>query len=134
MTQPILRLGLVGGGPGSFIGPVHRMAACLDARFALVAGAFSRDIAKSRSQAAIWSLSPERAYDGIEAMLDGERGRDDRSEEHTSELQSLMRISYAGFCSKKKNIVTHNSTRFSNYLSCFLSWCTLKDSEYSRIN
>src|SRR3546814_11973110 len=77
MTQPILRLGLVGGGPGSFIGPVHRMAACLDARFALVAGAFSRDIAKSRSQAAIWSLSPERAYDGIEAMLDGERGRDD---------------------------------------------------------
>src|SRR3546814_2259582 len=71
MTQPILRLGLVGGGPGSFIGPVHRMAACLDARFALVAGAFSRDIAKSRSQAAIWSLSPERAYDGIEAMLDG---------------------------------------------------------------
>ncbi|RIA45523.1 putative dehydrogenase [Hephaestia caeni] len=77
MTQPILRLGLVGGGPGSFIGPVHRMAACLDARFALVAGAFSRDIAKSRSQAAIWSLAPERAYDGIEAMLDGERGRDD---------------------------------------------------------
>src|SRR3546814_9375252 len=84
MTQPILRLGLVGGGPGSFIGPVHRMAACLDARFALVAGAFSRDIAKSRSQAAIWSLSPER------------------SEEHTSELQSLMRISYAVFCLKQK--------------------------------
>src|SRR3546814_15860039 len=59
------------------MGPVHRMAACLDARVARVAGAFSRDIAKSRSQAAIWSLSPERAYDGIEAMLDGERGRDD---------------------------------------------------------
>src|SRR3546814_7647394 len=73
----MLRLCLVGGCPGSFIGPVHRRAACLDARFALVAGAFSRDIAKSRSQAAIWSLSPERAYDGIEAMLDGERGRDD---------------------------------------------------------
>src|SRR3546814_7188869 len=30
------------------------------------------------------------------------RGRDGRSEEHTSELQSLMRISYAGFCLKKK--------------------------------
>src|SRR3546814_534464 len=34
----------------------------------------------------------------------GELGRQDRSEEHTSELQSLMRISYAGFCLKKKNI------------------------------
>src|SRR3546814_5707379 len=34
-----------------------------------------------------------------------------RSEEHTSELQSLMRISYAVFCLKKKNIATRNSTR-----------------------
>src|SRR3546814_1165753 len=33
-----------------------------------------------------------------------------RSEEHTSELQSLMRISYAVFCLKKKNIISHNAT------------------------
>ena len=77
MAQPILRLGLVGGGPGSFIGPVHRMAACLDARFALVAGAFSRDIGKSRARAATWGLAEDRAYDGIDAMLAGEAGRDD---------------------------------------------------------
>src|SRR3546814_5988866 len=37
-------------------------------------------------------------------------GRGDRSEEHTSELQSLMRISYAVFCLKKKNNKTHNYT------------------------
>ena len=43
----ILRLALVGGGPGSFIGPVHRMAAELDGRIRLVAGAFSRDQARS---------------------------------------------------------------------------------------
>src|SRR3546814_1011450 len=36
---------------------------------------------------------------------------DDRSEEHTSELQSLMRISYAVFCLKKKNIKTHQQTQ-----------------------
>ncbi|MGN6270530.1 MAG: Gfo/Idh/MocA family protein [Sphingomonas sp.] len=72
-----LRLGLVGGGPGSFIGPVHRMAACLDARFTLTAGAFSRDLAKSQNQAAVWGLAPDRAYDGIEAMLAGETARDD---------------------------------------------------------
>ncbi|WP_066590303.1 Gfo/Idh/MocA family protein [Sphingomonas pruni] len=77
MTQKILRLGLVGGGPGSFIGPVHRMAACLDARFVLAAGAFSRTLEKSRQQAARWGLAEERAYDGIEGLIAGERGRDD---------------------------------------------------------
>lgn len=77
MAHRILRLGLVGGGPGSFIGPVHRMAACLDARFTLAAGAFSRDLAKSRAQAETWGLSSDRAYDGIEAMLAGERARAD---------------------------------------------------------
>lgn len=38
-----LRMAMVGGGPGSFIGPVHRMAAELDGRIRLVAGVFSRD-------------------------------------------------------------------------------------------
>lgn len=75
-----LRLGLLGGGPGSFIGAVHRMAACLDGRFTLVAGAFSRSLDKSRTQAARWGVAPDRAYDGIEAMLTGERRREDGME------------------------------------------------------
>src|SRR3546814_6218361 len=45
---------------------------------------------------------------GIETIIDL-RGDDERSEEHTSELPSLMRISYAVFCLKKKNIRTHNT-------------------------
>ena len=78
MTQhSILRLGLVGGGPGSFLGPVHRMAACLDSRFTLTAGAFSRNTDKSRAQAVAWGVAPDRAYDGIEAMLAGEAERED---------------------------------------------------------
>lgn len=77
MTQNMLRLGLIGGGPGSFIGPVHRMAACLDARFVLTAGAFSRTLEKSRQQAVRWGLAEQRAYDGIEAMIAGEHGRED---------------------------------------------------------
>src|SRR3546814_5310714 len=40
----------------------------------------------------------------------GEQRHDERSEEHTSELQSLMRISYAGFCLKKKNTIKNNKT------------------------
>jgi predicted dehydrogenase len=77
MTRPTLRLGLAGGGPGSFIGAVHRMAASLDGRFQLVAGAFSRNADKSRSQAAAWGLDPDRGYAGIEAMLASEAGRAD---------------------------------------------------------
>src|SRR3546814_2806934 len=44
------------------------------------------------------------------ALLRLPPGGEDRSEEHTSELQSLMRISYAVFCLKKKNIYKHNVT------------------------
>src|SRR3546814_1064149 len=39
----------------------------------------------------------------------------DRSEEHTSELQSLMRISYAGFCLKKKNTISNNHTQTTSH-------------------
>ena len=44
-----LRMGMIGGGPGSFIGPVHRIAAELDREIELVAGVFSSDAARSRA-------------------------------------------------------------------------------------
>lgn len=72
-----LRLAMVGGGPGSFIGPVHRMAAELDGRIRLVAGAFSRDPAKSAEAAAAWGA---RSYPDPHALLAGEAGRDDGAE------------------------------------------------------
>ena len=43
-----LRLAVIGGGPGSFIGPVHRTAAKLDDRFEIVAGVLSSDPVRSR--------------------------------------------------------------------------------------
>src|SRR3546814_6063411 len=51
-----------------------------------------------------------RALDRAQGAV-GEPGADHRSEEHTSELQSLMRISYAVFCLKKKKINTQNKSR-----------------------
>src|SRR3546814_6665744 len=49
----------------------------------------------------------------------------DRSEEHTSELQSLMRISYAVFCLKKKKVLTHiHTTLISNQLYTSLKTIT----------
>ena len=46
-AQPKLRLGMIGGGQGAFIGEVHRIAARLDGRFELVAGALSADAQKA---------------------------------------------------------------------------------------
>lgn len=71
---------MVGGGPGSFIGPVHRMAAELDGRIRLVAGAFSRDAAKNVQAAAAWGVAPDRTYADHEAMIAAEAARDDGAE------------------------------------------------------
>lgn len=75
-TRP-LRLGQVGGGPGAFIGAVHRMAARLDGDFVLVAGAFSADPARSRETGLELGLDPKRVYDSWEAMADAEAARAD---------------------------------------------------------
>ena len=67
-----LRIGMVGGGQGAFIGAVHRMAMALDGDFALVAGCFSSDPANTRSTAASLGIAPERAYASFEAMAAAE--------------------------------------------------------------
>src|ERR1700730_15840569 len=77
-NAPRLRLGMVGGGPGAFIGRVHRMAARLDGRYDLVAGALATDPARAHAAAAALGIAPERAYEHFEAMVDGEARRADR--------------------------------------------------------
>jgi predicted dehydrogenase len=72
-----LRLGMVGGGPGAFIGPVHRMAAELDGRMRLVAGAFSQSAEKSRAAGQLWGLEAGRAYASYGEMFAQEAGRED---------------------------------------------------------
>jgi predicted dehydrogenase len=72
-----LRLGMVGGGPGAFIGAVHRMAARLDDRWELVAGAFSRDGDRARAAAAALHVAPDRAYPDFRAMARAEAARPD---------------------------------------------------------
>jgi predicted dehydrogenase len=61
-------MGMVGGGRGAFIGGVHRMAAALDGRIELVAGAFSADPEKSRQSGADLFLNPQRVYGSYQAM------------------------------------------------------------------
>ena len=63
---------MVGGGPGAFIGEVHRKAAALDGHITLAAGAFSSDPAKSRQHGEALHLDPTRVYDSYEEMAERE--------------------------------------------------------------
>ncbi|WP_236672159.1 Gfo/Idh/MocA family protein [Croceicoccus sp. YJ47] len=72
-----LKMGMVGGGPGAFIGPVHRIAAELDREIELVAGAFSSDAGRSREAAETYGIDPARGYPDLETMLAAEKARDD---------------------------------------------------------
>jgi predicted dehydrogenase len=73
-----LRLGMVGGGPGGFIGAVHRIAARLDDRFELVAAALSSDPARARAAALDLHIVPERAYGSFAEMAAAEAKRKER--------------------------------------------------------
>ncbi len=69
-----IKMGLVGGGPGSFIGPVHFRAAIMDGHIELVCGAFDSDPEKSKASAGIYHVSPERAYGTWKEMIEKEAG------------------------------------------------------------
>lgn len=72
-----LRLGVIGGGPGSFIGPVHRTAARLDDRYAVVASVLSSDPDKSHKAGLAIGVAEDRAYRDADALFAGESARDD---------------------------------------------------------
>ncbi len=73
-----LRLGMVGGGRGAFIGAVHRMASRLDDRWELVAGALSSEAERARLSGEDLRLPADRIYGDFRAMADGEKQRADR--------------------------------------------------------
>ncbi len=72
-TGQSIRLGMVGGGPGSGIGPAHRYGASMDGAFKLVAGAFSRNRDKNAQMGESLGLDPGRVYADFETMAVAER-------------------------------------------------------------
>ena len=72
-----LRLAVIGGGPGSFIGAMHRQAARLDDRYEIVTGILSTDSDKSKKAGLELGLSPDRLYLNVSEMLDAETSRKD---------------------------------------------------------
>ncbi|MEO8463347.1 MAG: Gfo/Idh/MocA family oxidoreductase, partial [Chloroflexota bacterium] len=75
-----LRLAVIGGGPGSFIGAMHRTAARLDGRYDLVAGVMSSDPDRSRAAGVANGIAPSRTYADALEMLALERDRADGAE------------------------------------------------------
>jgi predicted dehydrogenase len=67
-----LRFGMIGGGRGAFIGAVHRIAAQMDGKAELVAGAFSSDPERSRASGADFFIDPARTYGSYEEMARAE--------------------------------------------------------------
>src|SRR5260370_24516753 len=78
-TKRRLRLGMVGGGPGAFIGSVHRLAARMDDHFELVAAALTSDPERSRAAAMDLHIAPDRAYGSFAEMAAAEGKRPDRN-------------------------------------------------------
>lgn len=72
MGKSILRLGMVGGGEGAFIGAIHRAAAALDGDWRLVAGAFSSDPDRNRRSGDMLGIDPARIYESLDALLAAE--------------------------------------------------------------
>lgn len=72
-----LRLAVIGGGPGSFIGAMHRTAARLDDRYEIVAGVLSTDPDRSREAALAIGIEPDRAYATGTELLNAESARPD---------------------------------------------------------
>lgn len=73
MTDRKLRMGMIGGGPGSFIGAIHYRAAMLDGLIELVCGSFSSDPERSKQRANEWYISVLRVYNTYQEMFEIEK-------------------------------------------------------------
>jgi predicted dehydrogenase len=93
-TPKKLKLGLIGGGPGSFIGAIHLNGALMDGMFELVCGAFSSDPVKSAQKGAELMLDPSRVYASYDELFAKE-----------SQLQEGLRMDVV-------SIVTPNNVHF----------------------
>lgn len=72
-----LRLAVIGGGPGSFIGAMHRQSARLDDRYEIVTGILTSDPERSKQAGQELGFAPDRLYKTVAEMLDGESSRPD---------------------------------------------------------
>lgn len=68
-----IKLGMIGGGEGAFIGAVHRIAARIDDHYELVCGAFSSNVERSKASGALLGIAPARAYASYRELFESEK-------------------------------------------------------------
>ncbi|MEN6561339.1 MAG: Gfo/Idh/MocA family oxidoreductase [Acidobacteriota bacterium] len=107
--SPKLRYGMIGGGPGAFIGDVHRKAIAMDGKAELVCGAFSRSYENTLETGGSLGLPNERLYRTFEEMLRAEAGRADRPDfisivtpnsSHYPAAKLALELGFAVVCEK----------------------------------
>ncbi|WP_461489493.1 Gfo/Idh/MocA family protein, partial [Pontibacter sp. HJ8] len=89
-----LRLGMIGGGQGAFIGAVHRHAAQLDGEYELVCGAFSSDPQKSKASGTLLGLAPDRVYATYQDLIEQEQ---QLPEEERAQVISIVTPNHVHF-------------------------------------
>jgi predicted dehydrogenase len=107
--QRPLRLGMVGGGQGAYIGNIHRIAARLDGSWQLVAGAFDVDPDRGRAFAMAEGIDEARSYGSYQDLIEGEKSREDRVDAvaictpnftHYSIAKALIEAGFDVICEK----------------------------------
>lgn len=128
MAVSRVRLGMIGGGAGAFIGKVHRQAAALAGGIDLVAGAFSRDPASNAETGRDCGLPAQRVYASWQALLDGE-GRLDPAERinllaivtpnhlHAPISGAALRAGIHVFCEKPAALSSAETTELAQVLA-----------------
>lgn len=104
-----LKLGMVGGGQGAFIGAVHRMAARLDGHWEIVAGALASTPEKALASGQDLGLAPDRIYSDFATMAQAEAAREDGIDAvsivtpnhvHFSDAQAFLEAGIPVICDK----------------------------------
>ncbi len=104
-----LRLAVIGGGPGSFIGAMHRQAARLDDRYEIVTGILSSDPEKSKKAALQLGFAPDRLYSNVQEMFAAESARKDGADviaimtpndSHFEYAMSALELGFDVICDK----------------------------------
>lgn len=121
-----IRLGMVGGGEGAFIGAVHRIASRIDDHFELVAGALSSTPEKSRRSGEALGLDPERIYEDFTTMAAAEAARPDGIEAvsivtpnhmHAPAAEAFMRAGIHVICDKPLTTTLSEAKRLRDLVS-----------------
>lgn len=115
-----LAYAMVGGGVGSFIGPVHRAAIRMDNLADLVAGCFSRDAASNAAAGAEFGVAPERIYPDWRSLIAAEKGRIDflsvctPNDSHYPIAKAALEAGINVMCEKPLSITSEEARELEN--------------------